>query len=104
MVGASNDPEVKCACVMGLAGLWDYDSMDLFFSLLETEGTLVSNRAAQAVMRMTGRQRRYSAGLRDSERKTLIKHMRDDWAEIASASQEDRDELINRLKASHETQ
>jgi hypothetical protein len=98
----STEPSVKVACIEGLAKLWDYDSMDLLVDFAENGDTRVRGRAAQAIMRMTGRHRRFVATAPESERKLLAEHMRADWQEIKNASDADRDELKRRLRESHE--
>jgi enoyl-CoA hydratase/carnithine racemase len=98
----STEPSVKVACIEGLAKLWDYDSMDMLIELAENGDTRVRGRAAQAIMRMTGRHRRFVATAPESQRKLLAKHMRADWKEIKSASDANRDELKRRLRESYE--
>ncbi|MDC0935969.1 hypothetical protein OAS39_06760 [Pirellulales bacterium] len=102
VVSTSEYADVQTACLTGLAKLWDYQSMELFFEFMETGPPQIRGRAAQVVMRMTGRQRRYAANAPEAERRRLVEYMRNDWAEIAAASQTDRDELIRRLQESHE--
>jgi hypothetical protein len=98
----STEPAVKAICLEGLANLWDYESMDQFLDLAETGPPRVRGRAAQAAMQLTGRQRPYLSSASVAERRVLVKHMRDDWAEIQMASADDREELKRRLRASHE--
>ena len=98
----SSEVDVRAPCVAGLAHAWDYESMDRFLELAATEDSKVASRAARAIMQMTGRERRFSTrGPRDT-RERLVQHMRDDWMEISSAAQEDREALIQRLKANYE--
>src|SRR5688572_4023640 len=40
-------PAVAAVCLQGLAKLWDYESMDLFFELAENGDPRVRGRAAQ---------------------------------------------------------
>ena len=98
----STEPPVKVACIEGLTKLWDYDSMDLLLDLAENGDSRVRGRAAQAIMRMTGRHRRFLATAPESERKLLADYMRADWEEIKNASEANRDELKRRLRESHE--
>jgi hypothetical protein len=76
--------------------------MDMFLNLAENGPPQTRGRAAQTVMRMTGRQRPYAASAPAAERQILIKHMRADWEEIKAATPEDRDELKRRLRESDE--
>ena len=101
VLAESEDPPVQAACLTGLAKLWDYESMELLLELMETGPPRVRGRAAQAFMRMTGRQRRYAANAPEAERRRLVDFMRQDWEEIAAASEEDRAELVRRLRESH---
>lgn len=98
----STEPAVTAVSVEGLAKLWDYDSMDLFLEMAEKGPPHTRGRAAQTVMRMTGRHRPYSASAPAADRQLLVKHMRADWEEIKAASPEDRDELKRRLRESDE--
>jgi hypothetical protein len=98
----TTQPDVQIVCVQGLAGIWDYESMDLFLDLAERGPPQVRGRAAQAVMRMTGRQRPFLSDAPEEQRRILIGHMRADWDEIKRASPEKRNELIRRLRESHE--
>jgi hypothetical protein len=98
----STEPAVKAVCLEGLANLWDYESMDQFLELAETGPERVRGRAAQAAMQLTGRQRPYLSSASEAERRLLVRHMRDDWAEIQKATHEDREELKRRLRTSHE--
>jgi hypothetical protein len=98
----SNEDSVKVASVEGLAKLWDYGSMDLLLDLAENGEPQVRGRAAGAIMRMTGRERRFVATGSEPERKLLAKHLRADWEEIQNASDADRDELKRRLRESHD--
>ena len=98
----SAEPAVKAACIEGLGKLWDYDSMDLLIDLADSGEARVRGRAAQVIMRMTGRHRRFGATASESERKLLAEHMHADWEEIKNASDADRDELKRRLRESHE--
>jgi len=97
----SDESDVLAACLGGLAGQWDYESMDTFFAMLESESRKVRGRAAQAVMRMTGRQRPYAASGPDANRSLVAQHLRADWETISRAPAEHRAELIRRLKESH---
>jgi hypothetical protein len=98
----SKEPSVSAVSVEGLAKLWDYESMNLFLDLAENGPPQTRGRAAQTVMRMTGRQRPYAASAPAAERQILIKHMRADWEEIKAATPEDRDELKRRLREADE--
>jgi hypothetical protein len=98
----STEPAVTAVSIEGLSKLWDYDSMDLFLDLAENGPPHVRGRAAQTVMRMTGRHRPYSASAPAADRQLLVKHMRADWEAIKAASPEDRDELKRRLRESDE--
>jgi hypothetical protein len=98
----SREPAVQAVSVEGLAKLWDYESMDLFLNLAENGPPGARGRAAQVVMRMTGRHRPYMAGAPDAERRIFVQHMRADWKEIQNASAEDREELKRRLRESDE--
>jgi len=98
----STHPAVTAVCIEGLAKLWDYDSMEMFLDLAENGPPHTRGRAAQTVMRMTGRHRPYSASAPSADRQLLVKHMRADWEEIKAASPEDRDELKRRLRESDE--
>jgi hypothetical protein len=70
--------------------------------LAENGEPQVRGRAAGAIMRMTGRERRFVATGSEPERKLLAKHLRADWEEIQNASDADRDELKRRLRESHD--
>jgi hypothetical protein len=98
----STHPAVTAVCIEGLAKLWDYDSMEMFLDLAENGPPHTRGRAAQTVMRMTGRHRPYSASAPAADRQLLVKHMRADWEEIKAASPEDRDGLKRRLRESDE--
>jgi hypothetical protein len=98
----STEPAVTAVSIQGLAKLWDYDSMELFLDLAENGPPQTRGRAAQTVMRMTGRRRRYSASAPEADRQLLVGHMRADWEAIKAASPEDRDELKRRLRESDE--
>ena len=102
VVKESTEPAVTAVSIEGLAKLWDYDSMDLFLDLAENGPPHVRGRAAQTVMRMTGRHRLYSASAPATDRQLLVGHMRADWEAIKAASPEDRDELKRRLRESDE--
>ena len=102
MLHESTQTDVQVVCVEGLAGTWDYESMDRFLDLAESDSEHLRGRAAQAVMCMTGRQRPYSAAASEEERRLLVRHMRNDWLEIQRATPEDREELFRRLRESHE--
>ena len=98
----SSEVDVRAVSVAGLAHSWDYPSMERFLELAATADPKVASRAAQAIMQMTGRQRRFSTQGLAEMRQQVVQHMRDDWMEISAASPEDRDALIERLKANHE--
>jgi hypothetical protein len=98
----STESAVTAISVEGLAKLWDYESMDMFLDLAENGPPHTRGRAAQTVMRMTGRHRPYSASAPAADRQLLVKHMRADWEEIKAASPEDRDELKRRLREADE--
>ena len=70
--------------------------------LTESDSEHLRGRAAQAVMRMTGRQRPYTSAASEEERRILVRHMRNDWNEIQRATPEDREELFRRLRESNE--
>jgi hypothetical protein len=98
----SQESAVSAVCIEGLAKLWDYDSMELFLDLAEKGPPRTRGRAAQTVMRMTGRHRPYAASAPAAERQLFVKHMRADWEEIKAATPEDRDELKRRLREADE--
>jgi hypothetical protein len=98
----STEPAVTAVSVEGLAKLWDYDSMEMFLDLAENGPPQTRGRAAQTVMRMTGRHRPYSASAPDADRQLLVRHMRADWEQIKAATPEDRDELKRRLREADE--
>ena len=102
VLSQSTQADVQAVCVDGLAALWDYDSMNDFLGLAESDSEQVRGRAAQAIMRMTGRQRPYSSAAPVEERRLLVRHMRADWEEIKRASPQAREELFRRLRESHE--
>jgi hypothetical protein len=98
----STESAVTAISIEGLAKLWDYESMEMFLDLAENGPPHTRGRAAQTVMRMTGRHRPYMASAPAAERQLLVGHMRADWEEIKAASPEDRDELKRRLRESDE--
>jgi hypothetical protein len=98
----STESAVTAISIEGLSKLWDYESMDMFLDLAENGPPHTRGRAAQTVMRMTGRHRPYRASAPAADRKLLVKHMRADWEEIKAASPEDRDELKRRLREADE--
>ena len=98
----TTQPDVQSACLEGLGRLWDYDSMERILDLAESGPPRVRGRAAQVVMRMTGRLRRYESNAPEAKRRVLVQYMRQDWDEIQRASDEDRNELKRRLRESHE--
>jgi hypothetical protein len=98
----SSEPAVMSVCIEGLAKLWDYDSMELFLEMAENGPPRTRGRAAQTVMRMTGRHRPYIASAPVAERQLLVRHMRADWKEIQDASPDDQAELKRRLRESDE--
>jgi hypothetical protein len=98
----SKEPSVSAVSIEGLAKLWDYESMELFLDMAENGPPHTRGRAAQTVMRMTGRHRPFSAAAPAAERQLLVKHMRADWEEIQAATPEDRDELKRRLREADE--
>jgi hypothetical protein len=75
----SEASDVKVACIEGIAQNWDYDSMDLLLDALDDPSPVVRGRAASAVMRMVGRNRRFRAEGPEAERKMLAQYMREDW-------------------------
>jgi hypothetical protein len=98
----SKESAVTAISIEGLSKLWDYESMDMFLELAENGPPHTRGRAAQTVMRMTGRHRPYSASAPAADRQLLVKHMRADWEEIKAAKPEDRDELKRRLREADE--
>jgi hypothetical protein len=52
VLAESKRPEVRAACVRGLAELWDYNSMPALFKAMEDESQMVRARAGAAMRRL----------------------------------------------------
>ena len=61
VLGASDDADVRAACVQGLGDLRDYESAELLIDALGDENALVRALAAQALGRLLRRDLRFPA-------------------------------------------
>lgn len=77
--GASKQPEVRAACVHGLAQQWDYDSMPLLLDALDDEALSVREQAGQAVQRMLRINYEFCAGDPPEKRQAVVKRLRTRW-------------------------
>ncbi len=75
----SEAPPVRAACISGMAGNWDYHSMDDLLAALEDESPLVRGRAGAAVQQMLGIHFYFRAQDPPDKRAVAVKKMRAAW-------------------------
>ena len=78
----SPDPEVKAVVIQGMAGNWDFDSMETFLAAMDDESLLVRTRAHGAVQRLLQIDAGYRPDASREERLAKIKIYRDDWEKM----------------------
>ena len=77
--GASKQPEVRAACIRGLAQQWSYGSMPLLLDALDDEALSVREQAGQAVQRMLRINYEFRAGDPPEKRQAVVKRLRIRW-------------------------
>ncbi len=81
----SDTPEVRAACILGLCGIEDYESMDLFVELMADESFVVRGSAGAAVTVMVqGHDPRFLFRADDPEekRQKAIESLSQRWEEL----------------------
>lgn len=83
VLSESQSPEVRGACIRGLAVLWDYDSMPAFLDALDDDSELVRGRAGTAVKRMmSSADYGYRSDDPPEKRAAAVKRFRAHWKEF----------------------
>ncbi len=82
VLSQSQSPEVRAACIGGLAVQWDYDSMPAFLDALDDDSELVRGRAGRAVERMMSVDFDYRYDDPPEKRAAAVKRFREHWKEF----------------------
>jgi hypothetical protein len=81
----SSDPEVRAACLRGLADQWAYRQMPLLLDALDDESPLVRAQAGEAVqllLKVDNVNYHFDAGAPPPERQKMVKRLRGRWKEF----------------------
>ena len=92
---ATDEPQVRAACIDGIARGWDYSAMDELLGDLEHESPLVRQHAGAAAERMIGLGFLYRADAPPEQRAVKIARMRDVWQKMQTTGK--LDEWLERL-------
>lgn len=85
----SDSPEVRAACISGMAQTWEYESMDDLLAALDDESPLVRGRAGSAATRMLGIDFLYKAHDPPEKRQLAAKRMRAAWQSMQTSGKLD---------------
>jgi HEAT repeat protein len=81
----SKTPEVRAACIQGLATHWDYDGMPALLDALEDESPLVRGRAGAAVEKMLGADFGFRFDDPPEKRAKSVNTLRQEWARMQNS-------------------
>jgi uncharacterized protein (UPF0147 family) len=82
VLGESQSPQVRAACIQGLASQWDYESMPALLDALDDSSDLVRGRARVAIERMMSVDLGsfgYKYDDPSAKRAAAIQRIRNDW-------------------------
>jgi HEAT repeat protein len=82
VLGESQSPQVRAACIQGLASQWDYESMPALMDALDDPSDLVRGRARVAIERMMSVDLGsfgYKYDDPSAKRAAAIQRIRNDW-------------------------
>ena len=82
VLSQSQSPQVRAACIRGLAVQWDYDSMPAMLDALDDESQWVRGRAVEAVERMMSRNFNYQSDDPADKRAAAAFRIREHWEEF----------------------
>ncbi len=100
LITEAGSPEVRAAAAYALAQQFDYDSMDTLLDSMGDESVVVRGRAALAVTKLLGRDRRFRANGSEEDRARIIRHCRADWEDVQKSP---HFESFKRKVAGHES-
>ena len=80
----SKNPAVRIPCMMGLAGIYDYECMPTMLDLLDDESLLVRGAAAAAIDKLIGVGTNFKAGDPPEKRKKEVARIRECWKKYAA--------------------
>jgi hypothetical protein len=78
----SKEPEVRAACLLGLADQWAYRQMPLMLDALEDESALVRAQAGEAVQLLLKVDYGFNAADPPERRQKVLKQLRERWKEF----------------------
>jgi HEAT repeat protein len=79
VLGESPQPEVRAACIRGLAEQWYYGCVPLLLDTLEDDSHLVREQAGEAVQHLLRADYGYRADAPLAERRAVAKRLREWW-------------------------
>ena len=79
LLGESAEPEVRAACIRGLAEQWHYDSVPVLLDALEDESSLVRGQAGAAVEHLLRVDYNYRADAPPEQRREVVRRLRAWW-------------------------
>ena len=78
----SKTPEVRAACIQGLATHWYYEGMPALLDALEDDSPLVRGRAGAAVEKMLGADFGFRYNDPPEQRAKIVDTLRQEWANM----------------------
>jgi hypothetical protein len=85
VLAESKQPEVRAACIRGLADQWAYRQMGMLLDALEDESSLVRAQAGDAVQLLLKVEYRFNANAPPEQRQEMVKKFRERWKEFPNS-------------------
>ena len=85
VLAESKQPEVRAACIRGLADQWAYRQMAVLLDALEDESLLVRAQAGEAVQLLLKVEYGFNAHDPPEQRREVVKQLRERWKDFPNS-------------------